>query len=156
MSPNQGMLVPREIRDKGTGVTPLETRQSHPVGERVKTVKSHPTKGQPPGRHETKTRLKMNKTTNPSGRIRFAIISLAISFVTVARCEARSLSLEGVGISIRAADKAYSYKDDHLNTTSFGGGLIFPNTPVPAPATTAMEYALMISDRQIRIRELGI
>ncbi|MCH5376598.1 MAG: glycoside hydrolase, partial [Planctomycetes bacterium] len=56
-------------------------------------------------------------------------------------CEARSVSVEGIGISIRATDKSYRYKDDHLDTTSFDGGLIFPKNPVPAPVTNAMEYA---------------
>jgi len=67
--------------------------------------------------------------------------SLAAMLSTTWHCQARTVTLEGVGISIRAADQAYSYKDDHLDTTSFAGGLIFPNNPVPLPVTKAMEYA---------------
>lgn len=67
--------------------------------------------------------------------------TLAAMLSTTRHCQARTVTLEGVGISIRAADQAYSYKDDHLDTTSFAGGLIFPNNPVLAPVTKAMEYA---------------
>ncbi len=52
----------------------------------------------------------------------------------------RRISLEGVGIDIRAADKEYLRKGDHLDTTSFSGGLIFPGK-IPAPVTAKMEYA---------------
>ena len=30
--PNKSLVVPREARDDGIGVTPLETRQCYPVG----------------------------------------------------------------------------------------------------------------------------
>ncbi len=52
----------------------------------------------------------------------------------------RRVSLEGVGIDIRAADKNYLRKGDHLDTASFKGGLIFPGQ-IPAPVTKNMEYA---------------
>jgi hypothetical protein len=74
-------------------------------------------------------------------RISIALAMGGILLGTAVRCGARRVSVEGVGISIRAADKSYRYKDDHLDTTSFDGGLIFPNDPVPTPITRAMEYA---------------
>ena len=33
-TPNQSILVPRQIRDEGIELTALETRQCYPVGER--------------------------------------------------------------------------------------------------------------------------
>jgi len=42
---NSNMFVPREIRDEGIGVIPLETHQRYPVGEIAKAVKSHSTTG---------------------------------------------------------------------------------------------------------------
>ena len=45
MQPNKTLVVPREARDDGIGVTPLETRQCFPVGASATADKSHPTKG---------------------------------------------------------------------------------------------------------------
>jgi hypothetical protein len=42
--------VPRQIRDRRTGLTARKTCQCYPVGERVRALKSHPVKGWPPGR----------------------------------------------------------------------------------------------------------
>ena len=42
---NHALLVPREARDVGIGVTPLETRHCYPVGALASVDKSHPTKG---------------------------------------------------------------------------------------------------------------
>jgi hypothetical protein len=36
MRPNHALLVPREARDDGIGVTPLETRHCYPVGASAK------------------------------------------------------------------------------------------------------------------------
>lgn len=52
----------------------------------------------------------------------------------------RRISLEGVGVLIRDSDQRYLRKSDHLDTTSFGGGLVFPDK-IPAPITKDMEYA---------------
>ena len=62
------------------------------------------------------------------------------SLVFAMPATSRRITLEGVGIDIRAADKRYLRKADHLDTTSFGGGLIFPSR-IPAPITKNMEYA---------------
>lgn len=83
----------------------------------------------------------MNKRLRQNCWTGFATVSLVVSALSAVRCEARRVSLEGIGISIRAADQDYSYKDDHLDSTAFAGGLIFPKNPVPAPVTKAMEYA---------------
>jgi hypothetical protein len=55
-------------------------------------------------------------------------------------CEARRVSVEGIGVSIRATDKMYRYKSDHLDTASFEGGLIFPRSSIPT-RVVGMEYA---------------
>jgi len=83
----------------------------------------------------------MSTTRKHRSPVRTPVFLLTILLLPSACCAARRISVEGVGVSIRATDRAYRYKDDHLDTTSFSGGLIFPNQPVPAPATKAMEYA---------------
>lgn len=68
---------------------------------------------------------------------------LFVAFICLtsnAFCQARRISLEGVGIIIRPIDKTYRYKSDHLDTDSWNEGLIFPKSSIPA-LLTGMEYA---------------
>ena len=81
------------------------------------------------------------KTIKQKSRRGAAMGAIVALLLTPTASQARRVSVEGIGISIRAADKAYSYKDDHLDNTSFSGGLIFPKKSLPAPITKAMEYA---------------
>jgi hypothetical protein len=60
--------------------------------------------------------------------------------VTCRYCDARRISIEGIGVMIRATDKKYRYKSDHLDTASFNGGLIFPKSSIPSQVK-GMEYA---------------
>mgnify|MGYP003933144493 CR=1 FL=1 len=73
-------------------------------------------------------------------RILFATCSIILLLLTGSYCEARRVSVEGIGITIRATDKRYRYKSDHLDTASFDGGLIFPKSSIPSQVA-GMEYA---------------
>ncbi len=64
----------------------------------------------------------------------------AFLFITVPQCQARRIGIEGVGIMIRPINKTYRYKSDHLDTSSWDLGLIFPKNSIPTQIRN-MEYA---------------
>lgn len=84
------------------------------------------------------TRIK----TKPAKRswITAATYSVIALLLTDSYCEARRISLEGVGISIRLTSRTYRYKSDHLDTSSWDLGLIFPRSSVPSQVV-GMEFA---------------
>ena len=84
----------------------------------------------------------MSNTVTSSGKYEKAFVACCVItlFLTVSYCDARRISIEGVGVSIRATDKIYRYKSDHLDTGSFDSGLIFPRSSIPSQVA-GMEYA---------------
>ncbi len=68
------------------------------------------------------------------------LASAAFTILLTAGCGARTITVEGIGISIRDVGQVYRYKGDHLNTSTWKSGLIFPRSETP-PEVKGMEYA---------------
>ncbi len=63
-------------------------------------------------------------------------------FLLVGIADARRVSLEGIGISIRYTDQTYRYKSDHLDSDSWDLGRIFPKSSIPSQVSgNNWEYA---------------
>ena len=80
-------------------------------------------------------------TTSSSKRTGIILAAFAfLLLVTNSYCQARRVSVEGVGVIIRPIDKLYRYKSDHLDTDSWNLGHIFPKRSIPS-MLSGMEYA---------------
>ena len=70
----------------------------------------------------------------------FLLLAMVLLILIESYCQARRVSVEGVGVIIRPIDKLYRYKSDHLDTDSWNLGHIFPKRSIPS-MLSGMEYA---------------
>ena len=89
---------------------------------------------------KTSTLPGADETSVKRGWSILVICSIITFLVAGSYCQARRVSIEGVGVMIRWTDKVYRYKSDHLDTSSWDHGLIFPKSSIPS-AVVGWEYA---------------